>query len=195
MGGLFIFNGQRNPSRADDPDREILVSANGSNAHPAWNEALPPQSTSEAPAYVVVDVVGAVYNPGVFTLRADQRVIHAIEAAGGYTSEAFRAGINGAAALYDAMQIYVPTLLEDGAITSHVTAQPGATTINDGLICLNTATYAQLRTLNQIGTARATAILNHREALGGFSYVDQLLQISGISNGILDPIRAYITVR
>ena len=196
MGGLFIVNGLRPSSRGDEPNREVLVSANEYSAHPAWLAADPLVSDVTAPPYVVVDVVGAVYNPGVFTLPAAARVIHAIEAAGGYTSEAFRAGINGAAELHDAMQIYVPTQLEDGSVTAGGFSQTqtgGAA--DDGLICLNAATYAQLRTLHQIGTARANAILSQREALGGFVSVEQLLDITGISHGILDPIRAYITVR
>ena len=193
MGGLFVVNGQRASSRVDNP--ETLVSA--SDPYPSLPENDPIQPMINTPAYVVVDVVGAVYNAGVFTLPADARVIHAIEAAGGYTAYAFRAGINGAAEIFDAMQIYVPTLLEDGTVTGHVATQSGAAgaAIADGLICLNTATYAQLRTLHQIGTARATAILDHRDALGGFANVDQLLDIAGISHGILDPIRPYIIVR
>jgi len=194
MGGLFIFNGLRPSSRGVDEGESIFAGApavtNGYAADTVDNSPPPP-------VYVVVDVVGAVYRPGVFTLPASARVIHAIEAAGGYTAQAFRAGINGAAELYDAKQIYVPTLLEDGTVTAHIAVQPGASVavIDDGLLCLNAATYAQLRTLHQIGTARATSILNQREALGGFSSIEQLLEIAGISHGILDPIRPYITVR
>ncbi|MCL2364437.1 MAG: ComEA family DNA-binding protein [Defluviitaleaceae bacterium] len=196
MGGLFVMNGQRASSRTDNGSREVLVSASDGGEFSTQPTADAIQPLPNAPSYVVVDVVGAVYQPGVFTLPADARVIHAIEAAGGYTAYAFRAGINGAAEIFDAMQIYVPTLLEDGTVTGHI-AMPGAAgaVVDDGLLCLNTATYAQLRTLHQIGTARATAILNHREALGGFANVDQLLDITGISHGILDPLRPYIIVR
>jgi len=194
IGGLFIFNGLRASSRGGEPAGS--VQSPSIDAEPY----VPHVTDTTTPLYVIVDVVGAVYNPGVFTLPADARVIHAIEAAGGYTAYAFRPGINGATELVDAMQIYVPTLREDGSHTSAPVASIGGGIasgggIQDDRLCLNTATYAQLRTLTHIGTVRAQNILNHRELLGGFSSVEQLLEITGIGDGILDDIRPYITVR
>ncbi|HWI48449.1 MAG TPA: SLBB domain-containing protein, partial [Rummeliibacillus sp.] len=57
---------------------------------------------------IMVDVKGAVKNPGVYQLDADSRVIDAILLAGGYAKNAQSRQINHAQKLQDEMVIYVP---------------------------------------------------------------------------------------
>jgi len=147
------------------------------------------------PLYILVDVIGAVYTPGVVTVPADARVIHAIEAAGGYTVYADRRAVNGAALVTDGMQIFVPTEAETAAGEFAFFPTSSAAAPVCDLICLNAATYSQLRTLNGIGTARANNIIAHRERIGGFTHIEQLMDISGIGTTILENIRPFITVR
>ncbi|HEX2025036.1 MAG TPA: SLBB domain-containing protein, partial [Actinomycetota bacterium] len=90
-------------------------------------------SASPAPATVIVHVAGWVRRPGVFELAEGQRVIDAIEAAGGPRRGADFAALNLAAVLTDAQQVVVPRrgAVDAPAATTGTapssTASPGAT--------------------------------------------------------------------
>lgn len=59
---------------------------------------------------------------------------------------------------------------------------------------INTASTHHLQRINGIGETRAMAIVEYREANGGFKSIDELVNISGISEKTLDAIRDQITV-
>jgi len=67
---------------------------------------LPPTITEEA--YLRIHVAGAVKQPGVYALRGDDRVIDAIEQAGGARADARLNDLNLAARLTDGMRLYIP---------------------------------------------------------------------------------------
>lgn len=61
-------------------------------------------------------------------------------------------------------------------------------------IDLNTATEAELMLLPGIGEVRAKAIVDHREANGPFTYVEDLREVKGIGEGILQQVMDYVTI-
>ncbi len=61
------------------------------------------------------------------------------------------------------------------------------------LVNINTASPDELCTLPQIGEKRALAIVEYRETSGAFGSVEELCEVDGISDGILNAIREYIT--
>ena len=65
----------------------------------------------------------------------------------------------------------------------------------DGVLNVNTATAEQLEMLPGIGEAKARAILETREARGGFKSVDELLEVRGIGEAALDKIRPHVSVK
>ena len=64
---------------------------------------------------------------------------------------------------------------------------------SEGKVNINTATEADLMTLPGIGEAKATLIVNYREEHGKFSRIEDLMQISGIKEGIFQKIKNNIT--
>ncbi|MFV3382757.1 ComEA family DNA-binding protein [Pseudomonas sp. NY15354] len=63
------------------------------------------------------------------------------------------------------------------------------------LVDLNKADAATLqRELNGIGKAKADAIVAYREANGPFTSVDELLEIKGVGNALLERNRSKVTV-
>ena len=62
------------------------------------------------------------------------------------------------------------------------------------LININTASVAELTTLNGIGESRAEAIVNYREENGAFGCVEDIKKVSGIKDGLFNKIRDKITV-
>lgn len=76
---------------------------------------------------------------------------------------------------------------EAGAKTVTVVEQPG--------VNINTADIETLaRELNGVGTAKARAIVEYREAHGEFAHVDELLEVKGIGMAILEKNLSKLTV-
>ena len=59
---------------------------------------------------------------------------------------------------------------------------------------INTATAQELTALPGIGPAKAEAIIKHREANGPFKTVDELNDVKGIGNKILENNKNEVTV-
>jgi competence protein ComEA len=134
---------------------------------------------------VVVDVAGAVRDPGVYRLPVGSRVIDAVKRAGGETGKAELESVNLAARLADGQQVVVPERGLGGATIG--TAGAGAE--EDGPISLGTATAADLDTIDGIGPVTAEDIIKFRDEHGGLSSVDQLDQISGIGPATMEALR------
>ena len=61
-------------------------------------------------------------------------------------------------------------------------------------ININTATIRELKKLDGIGDTKAREIISYREKNGGFSAVEELLNVKGIGESTLENIRDYVTV-
>ena len=156
----------------------------------------PAASTTTGPAEVVVHVAGAVARPGVQRVAADQRVGDVVDAAGGLSPEADANRINLAAPLTDGMQVYVPKVGE--AAPPPVAGGSGPAGGDGGdsepPVNVNTAGADGLDELPGVGPATADAIIEHREANGPFTTVDQLLDVRGIGDAKLAELRPLVTV-
>lgn len=64
----------------------------------------------------------------------------------------------------------------------------------DGRININTATEAQLCEIPGIGATRAAAIAAYRQEHGGFSSIEEIMNVSGIKEGTYAKIKDRITV-
>jgi competence protein ComEA len=145
-----------------------------------------------SPAMVVVQVVGAVVRPGVYSLPAGSRVADAIAAAGGYSTEvdprAAETKLNLAAKLQDAQTIIVPRRGD----TAGGSAGTGTSTPS-GPLNLNTATADQLDALPGIGPATAAKIIASRQERP-FATVDDLVTRKLVSATTLAKFRDQVTV-
>lgn len=65
----------------------------------------------------------------------------------------------------------------------------------DGRLNLNTASLAELMTLSGIGQTKAQAVLDYRNAHGGFSSVEEIMNVDGIKEGLYNRIRDQIKVK
>ena len=59
---------------------------------------------------------------------------------------------------------------------------------------LNAATYEQLQFIRGIGPVTARSIIQHREQLGGYTHISQLLDVRGIGPTTFERITAYLYV-
>jgi competence protein ComEA len=152
----------------------------------------PAPTLSATPATVLVHVAGWVRHPGVFELRDGDRVVDAIDAAGGPRRGADLGALNLAAVLVDAQQVLVPKRGQPEA--AGTAPSPGTSGASGDLVNVNTATAADLETLPGIGPVLAEAIVAYRDEHGPFTSVDQLEDVSGIGPVTLGEIRELVTV-
>ncbi|GIV69894.1 ComEA family DNA-binding protein [Caldilinea sp.] len=155
------------------------------------------------PGPIAVYVSGAVNAPGVFTLPPEARVADAVAAAGGLREDADSARINLAARLFDAAQVHVLAIGEQGAVGAPVglsgllptptpaTRSIGVESVSQGLIDLNTATRTELESLPGIGPSKAQAIIDNRP----YTTIDELERVPGIGPATVNRLRPLVTVQ
>lgn len=148
-----------------------------------------------------IHICGAVVCPGVYQVPEGSRLYEAISQAGGLSADACDYMVNQAQIVTDGMQIYIPTVQEAETVQSaYPAAGSGADWVTgreqtqDGSVNLNSATKEQLMTLPGIGESRAEAIIAYRQEHGGFSNVEELMNVSGIKQGVYDRLKERIRV-
>jgi competence protein ComEA len=158
-----------------------LWDGGGSPAQPE----RPPRARFLGHRELLVHVAGEVRRPGVYRIAGDGRVIQALRLAGGPTRNADLAALNLAAPLQDGQQVLVPP-------RAPPTGSAPGTPARAGPVSLSAATAAELEALDGVGPALAARIVAWRDAHGGFSSVDQLLEVPGIGDGRLDALRPQV---
>lgn len=191
--GLFLF-----AEIYKNEEKEVLpkeVSAESIEQPPEDEDPPPEQKTS-----IVVDVKGAVKQPGVYDMQAGDRVHHAIRQAGGTLDGADQNQLNLALLLQDGMVIYVPKKGEEEAPSQASAGQSSnagsagqngpAKTVN-----INTAAAEELQTLPGIGPSKAETIIAYREENGGFDSIEDLMNVTGIGEKSFEKLKSSITVK
>lgn len=148
-----------------------------------------PDSASTA-GTVTVDVTGKVRRPGIVVLDAGARVVDALAKAGGERAGVDLSSLNLARVLVDGEQIVVGVPRQVPVAPSGSTT-PGAPPV---LVNINTASQAELETLPEVGPVTALAIITWREEHGGFTSVDELLEVDGIGDATLSRMAPYVTI-
>ena len=162
---------------------------------------------------IFVHVCGAVVSSDVYELPAGSRVYEAVQAAGGFTDDADENYVNQAQILSDGVKLVIPTMEQTSAKESEdtennrigIVGEPGsgggqsitdtgAGTLSDGKININTASEEELCNIPGIGAVRAAAIVAYRQEKGGFSSIEDIMNVSGIKEGTYEKIKDSIKV-
>ncbi|MGF9754758.1 ComEA family DNA-binding protein [Microvirga sp. 0TCS3.31] len=145
---------------------------------------------TDAGEELVVDVAGKVRRPGIAVLPAGARVVDALEAAGGARRGVDLTALNLARPVVDGEQILVGVAPAAGVAGTLDSPAPGG----EALVNLNTADEAALDTLPGVGPVTADAILAWRDTNGGFTSVDELLEVDGIGEATLADLAPLVTL-
>lgn len=153
---------------------------------------------------IIVDIKGAVQNPGVYQMTSDDRVIDLIEEAGGVLEDADTHSINLAQLLSDQMSVTI--LTKDqwevssqtaiGGIESKVFSSETFMTSNlhQPKLDINQATQADFESLPGIGPSKAAAIISYREENGPFQTVEEIKNVSGIGEKTFEKLQDKIQI-
>ena len=190
------------------------VTASGWSIPPADSRGALGRAT--APPQTMVYVAGEVARPGVYSVRPDARAKDALALAGGARPDADLAAVNLAAHVRDGDEIVVPVrgaavpaAASPGGRRHHRAGRPtrGAHRGQRHLrsrrdepppaaeVDINTADAATLATIPGIGSGLAERIVAFRSSNGAFASVDELLDVSGITDRRLDALLPYVVAR
>jgi competence protein ComEA len=173
--------------------RPVQIAASGAPAPPVAAGsplAASPGGAAASPtgSPLIVDVAGMVRRPGVYRFQVGDRVIDAVNRAGGALAHADLTLVNLAAPLTDGQQVVIP---KEGAAGA-----PGTVTGPDGtsVVDVNTADATALEAVPGIGEVLAAAIVSYREEHGPFTSIEQLQDVSGIGPATFADLKDLVTV-
>lgn len=169
LGGLFLLFGQRD----SPPPLELQVGG---------------ATSSNSDSEIMVHVTGAVAAPGVYAVQEGDRVVDAVEAAGGPALDADLVALNLARRVHDEDQVVVPRIGEAPAVSQVASASEGGTPID-----INTASAADLDTLPGIGEVYSQRIVDSRDADGPFESTEDLVGRRLIPRATYEKIKDLIT--
>lgn len=151
---------------------------------------------SPSPEVIVVDVSGWVKKPGVYEFTDGDRIVDAVDQAGGARKGALLSGLNLAQPLTDGQQILVPEPIKKSDSATAATSTTGETGTSAATIQvnINSADLTGLETLNGIGEVIGQAIIDYREKNGPFKTIDEIQNVSGIGPVTFADIKSDITV-
>lgn len=145
---------------------------------------------------IYVDVKGEVHHPGVYQMKAENRVKDLVEAAGGFTPLADDQKLNLAQLLEDQMVIVVPKKGEEVNSELAQTPTPHKKEVEkEGKVNINTATVEELKTLKGIGEKKAEAIIEYRKQNGSFKNKEELMKVRGIGKKLYESFEERVIVQ
>lgn len=179
FGVLWIFTGQKRDQGGGE-ENSIFNSEMDSGEE---------EKTDLSEGKIYVHITGAVKNPGVYIFEKKPRVIEVVEKAGGFKKDAAISGINQAELVEDGTQIVIKNRGDTKTSVKDLPEQE-----RSSLVDINTAGKEQLMTLAGIGESKAMAIIAYREEHGKFKKIEDIMNITGIKNGVFDKIKSQIRV-
>src|SRR3989338_8193102 len=133
-------------------------------------------------AEIIVHVSGAVNGEGVYKLKTGDRVIDAIEMAGGATSQADLPSVNLAEKVKDGQKVNIPVKVQS---VERVSGNSGLRSLGTapGKININSASASELCKINGIGPGTAAKIIEYRSSNGSFSKIEDIMKVKTIGQG------------
>lgn len=156
------------------------------------------EDNMEVTGTLTIHITGEVNYPGVVILKEGDRVVDAIEAAGGEKDEANLNALNLAYILNDGEKIYIPNKNEETQNQEYITSGIGDNTSSNtssALININSATIEELTSLPGIGEATANKIITYRKENGKFTSIEDLKNVPGIGNSKFEELKDLITIK
>lgn len=181
-------------------DKDIFLSENE-----ILNSVENGETDNEEENKILIHITGSVKAEGVVILNSGDRIIDAIEAAGGEKEDADLSKLNLAYILQDGEKLYVPSI-NDTEEKVYVTAENGENVITEGAgntdkvdgkketVNINTATKEELMTLPGVGESTAIKIIDYRKSNGKFQKIEDIKNVPGIGDSKFQNMKEKLSV-
>ncbi|MFA6430937.1 MAG: helix-hairpin-helix domain-containing protein [Candidatus Margulisiibacteriota bacterium] len=152
--------------------------------------------STEVRKELLIHISGAVIKEGVYKLKEGDRVMDAIELAGGALRTADLSQINLAEKIKDGAKIYIPAIMiMSEPQQDEISVQNRkASKKNDPIkpININIAGQQEIDSLPGIGDSFAKKIIEYRKSKGRITKIEQLLEIPRFGKSRLEKIKSRI---
>lgn len=192
--GLYIYKTYKEESDINFIDYNAELESNESISQETTNENINTnEENDKEKEKIIVHITGEVKYAGVVVLKEGDRIVDAIEAAGGETDNADLNKLNLAYIVSDGDKIYVPNKNEEiGNIT---TVNEEINSEEQSTININTASLKELMELPGIGEVTANKIIEYRTQNGKFSTIEELKNVPGIGSSKFENLKEKIRVK
>lgn len=144
---------------------------------------------------VYVHICGAVKKPGVYTFQEEPHIVDVVKQAGGFTKKADQTSVNLAERVTDGTQLVISAKgKHKGTKAEPNSRSESSDSGKSDKVNINTASEQELMTLSGIGESKASEIVSYRKTNGAFHQIEEIMNISGIKEGVFSKIKDYITV-
>jgi len=149
----------------------------------------------EKAGQLIVHVAGAVKREGVYKLKFGDRIIDALNLAGGAADLADLSSINLAEKVKDGQKVNIPvkSINVERVSGDPVTRKSGTSAVG-GKVNINSATEKDLCKIAGIGASTAKKIIEHRAANGPFSKIEDIMKVKSIGKGKFGKIKDQIRI-
>jgi len=195
LAGYSILNKDKvNISKADEEIEELDIE--DPVDFPTETDEENSNSGDNIDETIMIHISGQVRNPGLVVLKIGDRVIDAVEEAGGLKEEADIDRINLARKVIDEEKVYIPKIgeltVESSSIENNDVEAENSN--SDIRININSAGKTELMGLTGIGEVLAGRIIEHR-IKNKFNRIEDIINVSGIGEKKFEEIKDEIRVK
>lgn len=150
------------------------------------------------PGSMVIQVSGAVNQPGVYSLPQESRIQDAVQIAGGFSGDARTEEVNLVKILRDGEKLIIPSIKgQSTALGSNNSDQKLTKSPTPSItypVNINKAPIEILETLPGIGQTKAQQIIAYRQEFGFFKTLQDIQKIPGIGPVTYERLKDLITI-
>lgn len=162
------------------------------------------KTTSERAEYMVCEIKGQVYSPGIYDLAIGSRVSDLIMRSGGVLDQGSLDWVNQARKLSDGEVVIIPKIgttraeyeaMQLGIPIQVVTPlEAGNSNKTERFVNINTASESELTSVPGIGPVTAQNIINYRTENGPFMVLEDLKKVNRIGDKTFEKLKPYISI-